>query len=123
MLTEIFKILVEEKLHFHVKILENDEENERMTSLSSQMGGLDPRQEEMVRLDCLMPQSQSVDLMDQMEAGHLGPAVRWEIFSPCKQRHKQCSLFNPKTYFVVSNILKFIWSPEKETPRIVSLFF
>ena len=76
LLTEMFKILVEEKLHFHVKILENDEENERRTSLESGMVGLDPSQEEMVRLDWLMPMSQSVDLMDQMEVGHLGPAVR-----------------------------------------------
>ena len=76
LLTEMFKILVEEKLHFHVKILENDEEDERRTSLESGMVGLDPSQEEMVRLDWLMPMSQSVDLMDQMEVGHLGPAVR-----------------------------------------------
>ena len=76
LLTEMFKILVEEKLHFHVKILENEEEDERRTSLESGMVGLDPSQEEMVRLDWLMPMSQSVDLMDQMEVGHLGPAVR-----------------------------------------------
>lgn len=76
LLTEMFKILVEEKLHFHVKILENDEENERRTSLESGMVGLDPSLQEMVRLDWLMPMSQSVDLMDQMEVGHLGPAVR-----------------------------------------------
>ena len=76
LLTEMFKILVEEKLHFHVKILENDEEDERRRSLESGMVGLDPSQEEMVRLDWLMPMSQSVDLMDQMEVGHLGPAVR-----------------------------------------------
>ena len=40
------------------------------------MAGIDPKVDEMVSLDKLMPMSQSVDLMDQIEVGHLGPAIR-----------------------------------------------
>ena len=86
MLTEIFKILVEDKLHFHVEVLDDDsqEEVQGNKTLLKKMTGMDPRLEEMVRLDKLMPMSQSVDLMDQMEVGHLGPAIRSDIiFTVC----------------------------------------
>ena len=76
---------MEEKLHFHVEVLDNDggEEIPGNISLFSQkrLAGLDPRRGGMVRLDKLMPMSQSVDLMDQLEVGHLGPAIRYVGYS------------------------------------------
>ena len=79
LLTEIFKILVEEKLNFRVWVLDDnqtssldEEELQRKTKPV-----FDPEREEMVWLDKLMPMSQPVDLIDQMEVGHLGPAIRY----------------------------------------------
>ena len=78
LLTEIFKILVEEKLNFRVSVLDNGKtatlDEEEMQRKKKPV--FDPRTEEMVWLDKLMPMSQPVDLIDQMEVGHLGPAIR-----------------------------------------------
>ena len=78
MLTEIFKILVEEKLNFRVSVLDNGKaaslDEEEIQRRKKPV--FDPRTEEMVWLDKLMPMSQAVDLIDQMEVGHLGPAIR-----------------------------------------------
>ena len=78
MLTEIFKILVEEKLNFRVSVLDNGKtaslDEEEIQRRKKPV--FDPREGEMVWLDKLMPMSQPVDLIDQMEVGHLGPAIR-----------------------------------------------
>ena len=79
LLTEIFKILVEEKLNFRVSVLDSGKtaslDEEEIPRKAKPV--FDPRTEEMVWLDWLMPMSQPVDLIDQMEVGHLGPAIRY----------------------------------------------
>ena len=78
LLIEICKILVQEKLNFRVSVLDNGKktsmDEEEMHRRKKPV--FDPRNEEMVWLDKLMPMSQPVDLIDQMEVGHLGPAIR-----------------------------------------------
>ena len=78
LLTEIFKILVEEKLNFRVSVLDNGKAAsfDEAEIQRRKKPVFDPRTEEMVWLDKLMPMSQAVDLIDQMEVGHLGPAIR-----------------------------------------------
>ena len=73
---------MEEKLNFRVSVLDNgkpaslaEEEIQR-----KKKPVFDPRLEEMVWLDKLMPMSQPVDLIDQMEVGHLGPAIRYIVY-------------------------------------------
>ena len=70
---------MEEKLNFRVSVLDNDKpallDEEEIQRKKKPV--FDPRVEEMVWLDKLMPMSQPVDLIDQMEVGHLGPAIRY----------------------------------------------
>ena len=74
---------MEEKLNFRVSVLDNDKpaslDEEEIQRKKKPV--FDPRVEEMVWLDKLMPMSQPVDLIDQMEVGHLGPAIRYIICS------------------------------------------
>ena len=78
-MTEIFKILVEEKLNFRVWVLDDNQtaslDEEDLQRKTKPV--FDPVKEEMVWLDKVMPMSQSVHLIDQIEVGHLGPAIRY----------------------------------------------
>ena len=69
---------MEEKLNFRVSVLDNDKtaslDEEEIQKRKKPV--FNPREGEMVWLDKLMPMSQPVDLIDQMEVGHLGPAIR-----------------------------------------------